>query len=154
MGAFGGRRAIMEHLAPLGPVYQAGTLSGNPIAMAAGVAVIEKLSRPNTYELLEARGKRLAEGLKAAADAAGIPAFGTQVGSMTCLYFTEGPVKDWDSASKADTDFYARYFRAMLDRGFWLAPSQFEACFASLATTEADIDAFVAAAGEVLSELA
>ena len=154
VGAFGGRRDIMEHLAPLGPVYQAGTLSGNPIAMAAGVAVIEKLSRPGTYDTLAARGKRLADGLKAAADAADIPAFGTQVGSMTCLYFTEGPVRDWDSASTADTELYARYFRAMLDRGFWLAPSQFEACFASLATTEADIDVLVTAAGEVLSELA
>ena len=154
VGAFGGCRDIMEHLAPLGPVYQAGTLSGNPIAMAAGVAVIEKLSRPGTYDTLAARGKRLADGLKASADAAGISTFGTQVGSMTCLYFTEGPVKDWDSASKADTELYARYFRAMLDRGFWLAPSQFEACFASLATTEADIDALVTAAGEVLSELA
>ncbi|MCL2437636.1 MAG: glutamate-1-semialdehyde 2,1-aminomutase [Coriobacteriia bacterium] len=154
VGAFGGRRGIMEKLAPLGPVYQAGTLSGNPIAMAAGIAVIDKLSRPGTYEDLEAKGKRLASGLKAAAESAGIPAFGTQVGSMTCLYFTEGPVSDWDSASKADTDFYASYFRAMLDRGMWLAPSQFEACFASCATTEADIDALIAAAGEVLSELA
>ncbi|MCL2403796.1 MAG: glutamate-1-semialdehyde 2,1-aminomutase, partial [Coriobacteriia bacterium] len=154
VGAFGGRRDIMEKLAPLGPVYQAGTLSGNPIAMAAGIAVIDKLSRPGVYEDLEAKGKRLASGLKAAADSAGIPSFGTQVGSMTCLYFTEGPVTDWDSASKADTDFYAKYFRAMLDCGMWLAPSQFEACFASCATTEADIDALIAAAGEVLSELA
>jgi len=154
VGAFGGRREIMEKLAPLGPVYQAGTLSGNPIAMAAGIAVIEKLSRPGTYEALKAKGKRLATGLKAAADAAGIAAFGTQVGSMTCLYFTEGPVTDWDSAAKSDTEFYATYFRAMLDRGMWLAPSQFEACFASVATTENDIDALIAAAKEVLQELA
>jgi len=154
VGAFGGRREIMEKLAPLGPVYQAGTLSGNPIAMAAGIAVIERLSRPGTYEELEAKGKRLAGGLKVVADRAGVPAFGTQVGSMTCLYFTEGPVTEWESASKADTDFYAAYFREMLDRGFWLAPSQFEACFASLATTEADIDSMVAAAGVVMADLA
>ena len=154
VGAFGGRREIMEKLAPLGPVYQAGTLSGNPIAMAAGIAVIERLSRPGTYDELETKGKRLADGLKAAADNAGVPAFGTQVGSMTCLYFTEGPVTDWDSASKADTEFYAQYFRALLDRGFWLAPSQFEACFASLATTNADIDTLIAAASEVLADLA
>lgn len=154
VGAFGGRREIMEKLAPLGPVYQAGTLSGNPIAMAAGITVIERLSRPGTYEGLEAKGKRLATGLKAAADAAGIATFGTQVGSMTCLYFTEGPVIDWDSAAKSDTEFYGAYFRAMLDRGMWLAPSQFEACFASLVTTEDDIDALIAAAEETLKELA
>ena len=153
VGAFGGRREIMEKLAPLGPVYQAGTLSGNPIAMAAGVAVIERLSRPGTYEELEAKGRRLATGLKAAADTAGIAAFGTQVGSMTCLYFTEGPVTDWDSASKSDTELYANYFCAMLDRGFWLAPSQFEACFASLAMTELEIDEMCAAAREVLKTL-
>jgi len=154
VGAFGGRRDIMEKLAPLGPVYQAGTLSGNPIAMAAGIAVINRLSQPGTYEDLAFKGERLAKGLKEAADIAGIPAFGTQVGSMTCLYFTEGPVTDWDSASKADTDFYANYFRAMLDRGFWLAPSQFEACFASTAMTELQIDEMTTAAREVMKTLA
>ncbi|MCL2525731.1 MAG: glutamate-1-semialdehyde 2,1-aminomutase [Coriobacteriia bacterium] len=154
VGAFGGRREIMEKLAPLGPVYQAGTLSGNPIAMAAGIAVIEKLSRPGTYEELALKGERLAAGLKGAADTAGVPAFGTQVGSMTCLYFCEGPVTDWDSASKADTELYANYFRAMLDRGYWLAPSQFEACFASLAMTELQIDEMCATAREVLKTLA
>ena len=153
VGAFGGRRDIMQQLAPVGPVYQAGTLSGNPIAMAAGIAVLQTLAEPGTYEELERKGTRLAEGLKAAADAADVPAYGTQVGSMTCLFFTHGPVTDWGSASTSDTERYAAYFRAMLKRGFWLAPSQFEACFASLAHSDEDIDALIAAAHEVLLEI-
>ena len=153
VGAFGGRRDIMEQLAPQGPVYQAGTLSGNPIAMAAGIATIQRLSRPGTYEELKAKGRRLAQGLKDVANAAGVDSYGTQIGSMTCLYFTRGPVTDWCSASKSDTDLYGTFFRAMLDKGFWLAPSQFEACFASLATSNDDINAMVAAAGEVLTQI-
>lgn len=153
VGAFGGKAEIMDELAPLGPVYQAGTLSGNPIAMAAGIATIDRLREPGTYDELNAKGERLAEGLQAAAHAAGIPAFGTQVGSMTCLFFTERAVTDWESASTSDTARYGSYFRGMLDRGFWLAPSQFEACFASLATTDEEIDLMVAAAAEVMAEL-
>lgn len=153
VGAFGGRADIMDMLAPIGPVYQAGTLSGNPIAMAAGIATIDRLAQPGVYEQLAAKGERLAGGLHAAAEAAGIPAFGTQVGSITCLFFTGEPVVDWATASTSDTERYARYFRGMLDRGFWLAPSQFEACFASVAQTEDEIDLMVAAAADVMTEL-
>lgn len=153
VGAFGGRREIMEYLAPNGPVYQAGTLSGNPIAMAAGIACMKRLSQPGTYEELNAKGERMAEGLAAAAAAAGIPVFGTQIGSMTCTFFTDTKVRDWETASTADTERYAKFFRGMLDRGFWLAPSQFEACFASLALSNEDIDLFIAAAADVMKTL-
>ena len=153
VGAFGGRAEVMDALAPIGPVYQAGTLSGNPIAMAAGIATIDRLSVPGTYEGLDEKGARMAEGLAAAADAAGIPVCGTRVGSMTCLFFTDQIVTDWASAATSDTERYATYFRGMLDRGFWLAPSQFEACFASLALSNDEIDQFVAAAGEVMAQL-
>jgi len=154
VGAFGGRREIMEQLAPVGPVYQAGTLSGNPVAMAAGIATMKVLGRPGVYEELEEKGELLASGLQQAADIAGIPAFGTQVGALTCLFFTRGLVVDWKTAAQADTERYAKYFRKMLDRGFWLAPSQFECCFASLAMSRDEIAEAVAAAGEVLSEIA
>lgn len=153
VGAFGGRKDIMEYLSPLGPVYQAGTLSGNPIAMAAGIATIDALKRPGAYEELEAKGQRMAEGIKAAAEAAGVPVFGTQVGSLTCTFFTDAEVTDWASASTSDTERYAKFFRGMLDRGFWLAPSQFEACFASLALSNEDIDKFISAAADVMREL-
>lgn len=153
VGAFGGRREIMEQLSPNGPVYQAGTLSGNPIAMAAGIACIKRLSQPGTYEDLARKGERMAEGIKAAAAAADIPVYGTQIGSMTCTFFTDQEVFDWASASTSNTDRYARYFRGMLDRGFWLAPSQFEACFASVAMTDEEIDRYIAAAAEVMQEL-
>lgn len=153
VGAFGGRREIMEHLAPVGPVYQAGTLSGNPIAMAAGIATMKELMKPGVYEELEEKGKRMAAGIKAAADEAGIPLYGTQVGALTCGFFTDQEVVDWASASTSDCDRYAKYFRGMLDRGFWLAPSQFEACFASLALSDEDIDNYIAAAKEVMAEL-
>ena len=153
VGAFGGRRSIMEELSPNGPVYQAGTLSGNPIAMAAGIACIKRLSQPGTYEDLARKGERMAEGIKAAAAAADIPVYGTQIGSMTCTFFTDQEVFDWASASTSNTDRYARYFRGMLKRGFWLAPSQFEACFASVAMTDEEIDRYIAAAAEVMQEL-
>lgn len=153
VGAFGGRREIMEQLSPNGPVYQAGTLSGNPIAMAAGIATIKRLSEPGIYDELERKGERMAEGIKAAASAAGIPICGTQIGSMTCTFFTDAEVTDWASASTADTERYAKYFRGMLDKGFWLAPSQFEACFASVALTDEEIDRYIAAAAEVMQEL-
>jgi glutamate-1-semialdehyde 2,1-aminomutase len=154
VGAFGGRREIMEQLAPTGPVYQAGTLSGNPIAMAAGIAAIQKLSEPGVYDELERKGKAMADGLSAAAEAAGIPHFGTQVGSMTCLFFTAGPVTSWTDASRADTETYAAFFRGMLERGFWLAPSQFECCFASLALSDEEIGSFVENAEVVLKAIA
>ncbi len=153
VGAFGGRREIMEHLAPVGPVYQAGTLSGNPIAMVAGLALMAELAKPGVYDELERKGARLEAGLRAAVDAAGIDAFLTRVGAMACMFFTAEEVRDWPSASISDTDRYARYFRGMLDRGIVLAPSQFEATFVGLAHSDADIDAMTSAAAEVLAGL-
>ncbi|MDZ4655345.1 MAG: glutamate-1-semialdehyde 2,1-aminomutase [Coriobacteriia bacterium] len=153
VGAFGGKREIMECLAPVGPVYQAGTLSGNPIAMVAGLALIAELSKPGVYDELERKGARLEAGLCAAVDEAGIEAYLTRVGSMACMFFAEGPVTDWASAATCDTDRYARYFRGMLERGITLAPSQFEATFVGLAHSDEDIDAMTKAAAEVLASL-
>jgi len=153
VGAFGGKHEIMEYLAPVGPVYQAGTLSGNPIAMAAGLALIGALKQPGVYEELDRKGARLAGGLCKAAETAGVPVFCTRVGSMACMFFTDQEVVDWTTAATSDTDRYARYFRAVLDRGFTIAPSQFEATFVSLAHTDADIDAYVEAAGQALGSL-
>jgi len=153
VGAFGGRREIMEHLAPVGPVYQAGTLSGNPIAMVAGLALIEELSEPGVYDELERKGARLEAGLRGAAEAAGVDAYLTRVGAMACMFFTAETVVDWTTAATSDTDRYASYFRGMLDRGIMLAPSQFEATFVGLAHTDDDIDAMTSAAGEALAGL-
>lgn len=153
VGAFGGRREIMEQLAPIGPVYQAGTLSGNPVAMVAGLALMAELAKPGVYDELERKGERLEEGLRAAVDAAGIDAFLTRVGAMACMFFTAEQVRDWSTASTSDTERYARYFRGMLDRGIVLAPSQFEATFVGLAHTDEDIDAMTGAAREVLGAL-
>jgi glutamate-1-semialdehyde 2,1-aminomutase len=150
VGAFGGKREIMEQLAPVGPVYQAGTLSGNPVAMVAGLALIDALRKPGVYERLERTGARLASGLCHAAEAAGVEVCCTRVGSMVCIFFTSEDVVDWASASKADTERYARYFRGMLDAGFTLAPSQFEAAFVGLAHSDEDIDAAAAAASDAL----
>ncbi len=150
VGAFGGKREIMEQLAPVGPVYQAGTLSGNPVAMVAGLATLEVLKGPDVYSELERKGKRLADGLCRAAGSAPVHAFCTRVGSMACMFFTHLEVSNWTTASTSDTKRYAAYFRGMLDRGFWLAPSQFEAAFVSLAHTDGEIDAFVEAAAETL----
>ncbi len=153
VGAFGGKREIMEQLAPVGPVYQAGTLSGNPVAMVAGLATIATLQEEGVYEELDRKGARLSEGLAEAAEAAGVPVFQTRVGSMSCMFFTDQQVRDWESASTCDTDRYAAYFRGMLERGFTIAPSQFEATFVSTAHSDSDIDSFVTAAAEVLKGL-
>ncbi|MDZ4168064.1 MAG: glutamate-1-semialdehyde 2,1-aminomutase [Coriobacteriia bacterium] len=153
VGAFGGKAEIMRHLAPEGPVYQAGTLSGNPVAMVAGLATIAGLSEPGVYAELDRKGKKLADGLCRAAGSAAIHTHCNRVGSMSTMFFTHLEVSSWASASTCDTDRYARFFRGMLDRGYWLAPSQFEACFVSMAHTDEEIDAFVAAAGEVLATL-
>jgi glutamate-1-semialdehyde 2,1-aminomutase len=150
VGAFGGKREIMEYLAPIGPVYQAGTLSGNPVAMVAGLALIDALRKPGVYERLESAGERFGSGLRRAAEAAGIATCCTRVGSMSCMFFTDATVTDWPSAATSDTELYGRYFRGMLERGFTLAPSQFEAAFIGLAHTDKDIDSAVAAAAEVL----
>ena len=151
VGAFGGKREIMERLAPLGPVYQAGTLSGNPVAMVAGLALIAALKQPGVYDELERKGARLEAGLRTAVEGAGIDAFLTRVGSMACMFFTSAEVTDWTSAATCDTERYGRYFRGMLERGFTIAPSQFEATFVGLAHSDEDIDAMTAAAAEVLA---
>ncbi|MDO8964767.1 MAG: glutamate-1-semialdehyde 2,1-aminomutase [Coriobacteriia bacterium] len=153
VGAFGGKAQIMHHLAPVGPVYQAGTLSGNPIAMVAGLALIDALRQPGVYDRLEAAGARLASGLCRAAESAGLSTCCTRVGSMSCMFFTGENVVDWKTASAADTELYGRYFKGMLDRGFTLAPSQFEAAFVGLAHTDEDIDRAIAAATDVLGSL-
>jgi glutamate-1-semialdehyde 2,1-aminomutase len=140
VGAFGGKRDIMEQVAPLGPVYQAGTLSGNPLATAAGIETLRLLREPGVYEALEAMGQRLDDGLQAAAQRAGVPVFTTRIGSMFCTFFTAQPVTDYASASAADTAKFRRFFHAMLEAGVYLAPSQFEAGFISTAHTAQDID--------------
>ena len=153
VGAFGGRADIMDHLAPIGPVYQAGTLSGNPVAMVAGLATIAALSRPGVYEELDRKGARLSSGLCKAAEAADIETFCTRVGSLSCMFFTSAEVVDWTTAATSDTDRYARYFRDMTSRGFLFAPSQFEAAFVGLAHTNEDIDATVEAAAAAFAAL-
>ena len=154
VGAFGGRADVMELVAPQGPVYQAGTLSGNPLAMAAGRATLAELGRPGSYERLEALALRLERGLTAACAEAGIPAQLNRVGSMWTLFFAAAPVTCADSARRADRRRYADFFHAMLDRGVYLPPSQFEAAFVSLAHGEAEIDQTIEAAREALPTLA
>jgi glutamate-1-semialdehyde 2,1-aminomutase len=154
VGAYGGRRELMEQIAPLGPVYQAGTLSGNPLAMAAGIATLELLQQPGTYERLEALSARLADGFGMAARAADAPYTANRVGSMLTGFFTDGPVTDYATARRSDTRRYARFFHAMLERGVYLAPSQFEAAFVSLAHSEAEIDTTIEAARAACQEAA
>lgn len=154
VGAFGGKAAIMDSLAPLGPVYQAGTLSGNPIAMQAGLAMLAKLENPGVYERLEALGRRLETGLNDAIKSSGVPACVNRAGSLTTLFFTPGPVLDWDSAAKSDTDRFRQWFAGMTEHGLLLAPSQFECLFISAAHTENEIDRFIEAAREVLDNMA
>lgn len=153
VGCIGGSAKIMENLAPTGPVYQAGTLSGNPVAMEAGYAALTKLSAPGIYDELEAKGERLADGLRQAVADTGVKACVNGFGSLATIFFTEGPVTDWGSASASDTDMFADYFRRMLDQGFLIAPSQYEALFVSLAHTDDEIDSFVAAARKSLAAL-
>jgi glutamate-1-semialdehyde 2,1-aminomutase len=153
VGAYGGSRELMSRVAPLGPVYQAGTLSGNPLAVAAGLATLRALDNPAVYDRLERLGGALEKGITEAAAAAGIPATVNRVGSMLTTFFTEGPVTDYASAKRADTARYARFFHAMLDRGVFLAPSQFEAAFVSLAHSEQDLDRAAAACREAMTSL-
>ncbi len=152
--AYGGRRDIMSLVAPSGPVYQAGTLSGNPLAMAAGIAQLELLQQPGVYEHLEARSAQLAEGIGAAAKAAGVPVTQTRVGSMFCTFFTDQPVIDYTTAKTAHVERYARFFQAMLDQGIYLAPSQFEAAFLSLAHQEQEIRHTIEAARVAFAQVA
>jgi len=153
VGAYGARAEIMDQLSPLGPVYQAGTLSGNPLAMATGLATLQAVHEKGFYSQLEMRAIRLAEGLEAAARQADIAVTLNRVGSMATLFCQAGPVTDYDSALRSDTGRYARFFHAMLERGIYLAPSQFEAMFVSAAHTFEQIDATIAAAEEVFQTL-
>ncbi len=146
VGCFGGRADIMDRLAPEGPVYQAGTLSGNPVAMEAGLAQINALQEPGIYEKLEKLGQRLEDGLNDAINDTGIACQVNRVGSLATVFFTDHPVRCWDDAAQCDTEKFARYFSSMLESGFLIAPSQFEALFLSCAHTLDEIDAFVAAA--------
>jgi len=152
-GAYGGRRELMELIAPLGPVYQAGTLSGNPLAMAAGIETLEILGQPGIYEQLEERASALENGLTRLAAESGVAAFTSRVGSILTLFFAKQEVTDYESALSSDTKLYGRFFNHMLERGIYLAPSQFEAAFVSLAHTEEDIDATLRAAEEALSHI-
>jgi glutamate-1-semialdehyde 2,1-aminomutase len=152
--AYGGRAEIMDQVAPVGPVYQAGTLSGNPLAMAAGCTALDLLTRPGTYEALEARTVRLQIGLSRAAQAAGVMVTVNRVGSMLTVFFCRGPVVDYASAKTSDTKLYARFFHGLLKRGVYLPPAQFEAAFVSLAHGEPEIDRTIAAAGQALREIA
>ncbi|MEX2599169.1 MAG: glutamate-1-semialdehyde 2,1-aminomutase [Dehalococcoidia bacterium] len=139
VGAYGGREQIMRMVAPLGPAYQAGTLSGNPLATAAGVACLKTLAEPGVYQILESLGAETEAGLKAAAEATSTPLTINRVGSALTTFFTEGPVTTWAEAAGSDTADYAAYFHGLLERGVYIAPSQFEAAFVSLAHTSNDV---------------
>ena len=154
VGAYGGSAAFMDRIAPAGPVYQAGTLSGNPLAMRAGIETLDLLDEPGTYERLEAISARLQTGLEGAARAAGVPSVVNRVGSMLTSFFAPGPVTDYSGATAADTARYARFFHGMLARGVYLAPSQFEAAFVSTAHDEAIVDRTLAAARDAMKEAA
>jgi glutamate-1-semialdehyde 2,1-aminomutase len=153
VGAFGGRADIMDFLAPIGPVYQAGTLSGNPVAMAAGLAALKELSDSNAYAKLEQLGAQLREGMTSAARGAGVAVTLNQCGSMFCGYFTDKPVRNLDEAMRSDRERFRRYFHGMLERGVYFAPSQFEAGFLSTAHSVEDIEKTVRAASEVMRTL-
>ena len=153
VGAYGGPRSIMENVAPLGPVYQAGTLSGNPLAMAAGIATLRVLGRPGVYEELEDKARKLEKAFKEGAQEAGVPIWQNRVGSMLSTFFTEKEVWDYASAKTSDTARYARFFREMLSRGVYLAPSQFEAAFVSLAHSEEDLETTREAIRSAMKEL-
>jgi glutamate-1-semialdehyde 2,1-aminomutase len=153
VGAFGGRAEIMDLLAPLGPVYQAGTLSGNPLAMAAGIAALEELQTGGAYCQLEKLAEHLETGMRDAAKSAKIPVQFNSCGSMFCAYFTDAPVHNLSDALKSDRARFAKFFHRMLDEGIYLAPSQFEAGFLSTAHTAADIERTVTAAAKILRGL-
>ena len=148
VGAFGGKRDIMEKLSPSGGIYQAGTLSGNPLAMTAGIETLKLLQQPGFYQQLEEKSAALSEGISQAAKAAGYPIYSARVGSMFCTFFTKAEVFDWPTASACDTQAFATYFKAMLNEGIYLAPSQFETAFMSISHSQAEIDATIAAAAK------
>jgi glutamate-1-semialdehyde 2,1-aminomutase len=153
VGAYGGRRDIMEMVAPVGPMYQAGTLSGNPLAMTAGIATVRGLTAPGAWQQMERMGEKLVTGLHAIAEENKIPISYSRVGTMWGFFFTGGPVTDWSSAKQADTQRFARYFQQMLSNGVYVAPSQFEAGFLSTAHGEAEINATLNAATRAFARL-
>ena len=146
VGAYGGKREIMQKIAPAGPIYQAGTLSGNPLAMTAGITTLEALKKPGVYEELETKSANLAEGMADAAERAGVKVSSNRVGSMVCTFFTPEKVTNYASACSSDTGKFGVFFKSMLDQGVYLAPSQFEAAFVSLAHSDEDIARTVEAA--------
>ena len=154
VGAYGGRRDVMQMVAPAGPMYQAGTLAGNPLAMTAGIETLKEMQKPEMWETLEARSAQLAAGLSAAAEDARVPVVLQRVGTMFTAFFTDRPVVNWATAKTADTKQYAGFFRAMLERGVYLAPSQFEAGFTSAAHGDQEIGLTVQAAERALKQLA
>ncbi len=153
VGAFGGKKEIMSLLSPSGGVYQAGTLSGNPLAMTAGIETLKLLKADGFYRKLEEKSAYLAAGIAQAAKDAGYPIYSTRVGSMFCAFFTKGEVHDWTTAAACDTKAFATYFKAMLNEGIYLAPSQFETAFVSIAHTQTDLDKTIASAGKAFKAL-
>ena len=153
VAAYGGRRDLMSRVAPVGDVYQAGTLSGNPLAMRAGIETLRQLEAPGFYEALEQRSRLLVDGIAALLTERRYPACVNAVGSLATLFFTPGPVRNFEEAKKSDTSRYARFFWGMLDRGIFLAPSQFEAMFVSGAHSDADISATLAACRDSLRDV-
>jgi glutamate-1-semialdehyde 2,1-aminomutase len=154
VAAYGGRAELMNHVAPLGPVYQAGTLAGNPLAMCAGIATLRQLTVPGLYEKVSQKAERLVTGVRRALAEARIPAQVNATGSLSTIFFAEAPVRNYAEAKRSDTRRYARFFREMLDRGFFFAPSQFEAAFVSASHTAEDIDRTIAAAADSLQAIA
>lgn len=151
--AYGGRADIMSCVAPAGPVYQAGTLSGNPVAMTAGIVTLKLLQQPNVYETLDRQAGKVADGFQALATKFGYKTTSNRVGSMFTLFFTEQPVTDWDSAATSDTKTFGRFFHAMLNEGVYLAPSQYEAAFMSLAHSDQVVDSTLAAAERAFEKI-
>ncbi len=154
VGAYGGKKEIMMHVAPVGPVYQAGTLSGNPLAMAAGIAILDELAKPGVYEAIEAKTKTLAAGLQAAADKAGVAISLNQSASLLTVFFTDTPVDSYAAAMTADTAKFKVFFQSMLQQGYYLPPSQFECWFVSQAHTDEDIEKTIAAAEQAFMAVA
>jgi glutamate-1-semialdehyde 2,1-aminomutase len=153
VGAYGGRKEIMDLIAPSGPVYQAGTLAGNPLAVSAGIETLKQLKVRGVYKKLDEKSMALAKGFGEAAKRAGVPLSQTRVGSMLGTFFTSGPVVDWDTAKLSDTKRYGQFFHKMLERGVYLAPSQFEAAFLSTAHSSRDIEYTIKAAHSAMTSL-
>jgi len=153
VAAYGGRAELMNNVAPLGPVYQAGTLAGNPLAMRAGIATLKELSKPGLYAGIEELAKSLVNGLRKALADAGVVAQVNTIGSLGTIFFAPQAVNNYTDAKRSDTKLYARFFREMLNRGIFLAPSQFEAAFVSAAHTSADIERTIGAASEALKSI-